>query len=328
MRTSFSLGRERKRPVRQELPMRKFELMGHRGACGLRPENTLPSFEFALDVGVDSIETDVHLTADGVPIICHEPFLDVRLCHRVNRDVPSLKDRPLLSQLSLAQVRGYRADGNLDPKRFPQQRPIITPLAQLLAAERGIHPFAIPTVADLFALVKAYAGPSGKKAGKTSAQQRHARKVILDFELKRVPFQPELVGDDYRGRGPGLMERQLLEEIHQADMLSRARVRSFDHRALAGIKSLEPKLTTAVLIWHAAPVSPGDIARSVGAELYCPDYRFVDEEMVSLAHAAGIRVIPWTVNDEADWQRLKDWGVDGIATDYPDLFSKYSSRSA
>lgn len=301
---------------------KKIELMGHRGARGMRPENTLPSFEFALDHGVDSIETDVLLTADKVAVLCHEPILSEKLCRRIRRDVPSAKEKPRLSELTLDQLRGYRADGNLDPARFPDQRPIVMPLAQMLAEDFGIDPFCIPTVAELFALVRAYAGLEGKKAGKTPTQQRKARKVILDFELKRVPFEPDLVGDDFRGDGPGLMERLLVEAIRQADLLDQCRVRSFDHRALAGVKKLEPRMAAAVLIAHTAPVSPGELTASVGAELYCPDYRFVDQQMIRVAHAQGLRVIPWTVNEPAVWDKLIAWGVDGIATDYPDRFPR------
>ena len=52
----------------------RFNLQGHRGARGLRPENTLPSFETALDLGVTSVETDLHLTRDSVPVLCHDPM--------------------------------------------------------------------------------------------------------------------------------------------------------------------------------------------------------------------------------------------------------------
>ena len=96
-------------------------------------------------------------------------------------------------------------------------------------------------------------------------------------------------------------------------------VRCFDHRSLAAIKALEPTLAVAVLIAETTPVSPGLLARQAGADVYCPDYRFVDEELIRQAHAEGVRVIPWTVNDAADWRKLRDWGVDGITTDFPGL---------
>src|SRR5262245_31234160 len=61
---------------------RAFDLQGHRGARGLRPENTLPSFEAAFDAGVSTVETDIHLTADGVAVIFHDDTLSERLCRR------------------------------------------------------------------------------------------------------------------------------------------------------------------------------------------------------------------------------------------------------
>ena len=141
---------------------RHFELQGHRGARGFRPENTLPSFEFAVDAGVDAIETDVLLTADRVPVLCHEPILHERLCRLLGSAVPPPLEHPWMSRLTLAQVRCYRADVNPEPGRFPRQEAIVTPLAALLAGEWGIDPFGIPTVADFFAFVQAYAGKAAK----------------------------------------------------------------------------------------------------------------------------------------------------------------------
>ncbi len=55
---------------------RKFTLIGHRGARGLFPENTIEGFAAAIAVGIDGIELDVAVTADGVPVICHDPALN------------------------------------------------------------------------------------------------------------------------------------------------------------------------------------------------------------------------------------------------------------
>src|SRR5271169_155556 len=103
-----------------------FESQGHRGARGLRPENTLPSFEAALDVGVDAIETDLLLTRDAVVVLCHDPLLPDRIFG------PSALPR-LLSRLTLAELRAWRAAGNPDPLRFPTQDPTPTPLATAFA---------------------------------------------------------------------------------------------------------------------------------------------------------------------------------------------------
>src|SRR5437588_935918 len=98
-----------------------FNLQGHRGARGLRPENTLPSFEAALDVGVSSIETDLHLTADGVIVLCHDPILSPRIVSPLPGSAP-LDGRLLVCGMNREQLRGYRVAGNPDPLRFPDQQ--------------------------------------------------------------------------------------------------------------------------------------------------------------------------------------------------------------
>src|SRR5947207_12971716 len=139
-----------------------FNLQGHRGARGLVPENTLPSFEFALDVGVSSIETDLHLSSDGVVIVSQDPPVG---------DPPRL-----ISQMSLAELRQVRVDRNLDPAQFPHQAATVTPLAGPFAAARGLHPFGLPTLDDLFAFVRAYA----ESADKPADLRARAERVLFD----------------------------------------------------------------------------------------------------------------------------------------------------
>ena len=232
---------------------RSIEVQGHRGARGLAPENTLAGFQLAIECGVDSIETDVHLSKDGVPVLCHDPR--------------PAAGAPLLRELTALELRD----------------------------------FAVPTLSDLFAL----------------ADER----VIFDLELKRVPFVPELIGDDYNGDGPGLLERRVAQAIEQAGVLHRTRVRSFDHRSVRAIRQLLPGIQTGLLTYHTAPADYA--AHLADAEMYCPHYLFVDEHIVQQVHAAGKRIIPYTVNEPAEWQRLVEWGVDGITTDFPDQLLKW-----
>jgi glycerophosphoryl diester phosphodiesterase len=282
--------------------MAKFELQGHRGARGLKPENTLPSFEIALDLSVSSIETDVHLTRDGVPVLFHDEAVSPRLCRlRRGHAAPDPATGPLVSSLRLAELRGYVADRNPDRKRFPGQDRAVTPLARRFARKVGIAPYSPPTLKELLDFAR-----------------QHARPVILDLELKRVPSRPDFIGDEFDGEAPGLLERRVVDAVRAAGAGERTTVRSFDHRCVRAVKQLAPELIGAVLIAETAPVDPAGLARSAGADVYCPDYRFLDAAQVRACHAAGVRVLPWTVNDEADWLRLLDWGVDGITTDYPD----------
>jgi len=273
-----------------------FEVQGHRGARGLLPENTLPSFEIALDLGVTSIETDVHLTRDDVPVLFHDPTITERLCGSAG---------PLVRSLTLAELRAFR----IGP---PGTQP--TPLAQYFAQARGFDPFGIPTLAEFFEFVHEYI----TAIGKTTVQQERARRLVFDLELKRVPFTPETIGDDFDGSAPALLEHLVVAAIRTAGALARTRVRSFDHRCVWAIKQLEPTLETGVLIYETAPRDVGGLLAAAQADMYCPDYHFVDAEIVRQVRTAGKRIIPYTVNEPEAWARLIEWGVDGVTTDYPD----------
>jgi glycerophosphoryl diester phosphodiesterase len=277
----------------------ELELQGHRGARGLKPENTLPGFEVAFDLGGTSVELDLHLTADGELLVYHDSHVSGRLCR------PAPPEPLPIRGLSLAELRRYRADHNPDPQRFPHQDASVTPRAQRFAEQRGIDPYTPPTLGELLAFAAEF-----------------ARSLRFDLELKRVPGRPELIGDDFDGKTAGLLERRVVEAIQAAGMLERTTVRSFDHRSVLAIKELEPRLTTAVLIAGTAPVDPVALVRTAGANVYCPSVDFLDEVQVQQCHAAGIRVVPWTVNEPSDWGRLLTWGVDGITTDFPDRLAE------
>lgn len=301
-----------------------FNLQGHRGARALHPENTLPSFEAALDAGVRSIETDVHLTRDGVAVLCHDPLLCDPPCRLLRPESATFSAiPPLVSRLTLADLRGYRADGNPDPGRFPDQSTAVTPLAALFAEQHGLHPYGIPTLEELLQFMAAYAGELGTLASKSKMQRQRAGSLLFDLELKRVPFHPETINDRYDGTAPGLLEERIVETVRRAGVTARTTVRSFDHRCVRLLRQMEPGLTGAVLLAETAPVAPAELIERADAQVYCPGYLFLDEMIVRQVHSAGARVLPWTVNQPEHWQRLLDWGVDGITTDVPDRLARY-----
>ena len=207
-------------------------------------------------------------------------------------DARPTPDAALVRELTLAQLRAYRVPGPAHPP---------TPLAERFAQERGIDPHGIPTLMEFFDFVAL-----------------HGRPIVFDLELKRVPFHPETIGDGFDGANPALLERLTVAAIRHAGVLARTRVRSFDHRCLRAIKQLEPSLEIGLLIHHTVPANLG--ALLADADVYCPEYHFVDADVVRQVHEAGKRIIPYTGNDPSDWQRLLAWGVDGMTTDYPDRF--------
>lgn len=296
-----------------------FDLQGHRGARGLKPENTLPAFEAALDLGVTTIETDLHLTRDDVAVLFHDEQISPGSCRRaVGAKVPEPASKPRVRSLSLAQLQDYLADQYADAVRYPTIDASVTPLARWYAEQQGVHPYAPPTLADLFAFAAAYSGAPGARAGKSDTRRQRAGRVRFALELKRIPYHPEVIGDDFAGAAAGVLEQRVVEAVRTADVLPRVSVIGFDHRSLRAIRQLEPRLTTAVCIYNTAPVDPAELVRQADAQGYGPDYHFLDEMQVRQLHAAGFRVVPWTVNEPRDWERLLAWGVDGIATDFPD----------
>lgn len=301
-----------------------FLLQGHRGARALKPENTLPSFEAAFDVGVRGVETDVHLTRDGVAVLYHDALVRDPPCVSIRPQPLTPSDPfPLLSRFSLAELRGYRANRNPDPRLFPDQDAEVTPLARLFAEQHGIDPYTIPTLDELFQFADAYAGEMGARAGKSEERRQRARIMLFDLELKRVPFHPETINDGFKGTTPSLLEERIVEAVRKADVVARTTVRSFDHRCVRLLRRMEPGLTGAVLLAETVPVAPAELLERAEARVYCPDYLFVDAALVRQVQAAGARVLPWTVNQPEHWQRLLDWGVDGITTDVPDRLVAY-----
>ena len=289
------------------LPVHAFDLQGHRGARGLAPENTLPAFRKALELGVDTIECDLAITRDGVVVIHH----DLRLNPDTTRgpDGRWLDQRgPAIAELTFAELQRYDV-GRLRPgsdyaKAFPDQQPV-----------DGTR---IPKLADLFDLVG--------KSGNT--------KVGFDCETKVSPLERHAT------LAPEAFARRVIAEIRAAGMAARTTVQSFDWSTLQVVQKEAPEIRTMYLTspqtlkrggdgeyspWLAgfAPELHGNsVPRAVhaaGGRIWAPNQAFLTPAMLAEAHALGIVVIPWTVNEPATIGKLLDMGVDGLISDRPDL---------
>jgi glycerophosphoryl diester phosphodiesterase len=285
-----------------------FDLQAHRGGRGLRPENTLASFENALRMGVTTLELDIAITADGIPVISHDSALNPA----ITRDAQGqwLQERgPLIKSLTLAQVQSYDV-GRINPtsryaREFPDQQP-----------RDGQR---ISTLAVLFKLVN----------------DLGAKDVHFDMETKINPHYPEST------LAPEAFVNTLLAVIRDAGMTRRVMVQSFDWRTLELLHQLEPGLRTMYLTieapdfntlkdgaWNAGHLLKdhgGSVSRMIRASagsaagvIWAPNDSNLSVSLVKEAQGLGLQVIPWTVNQKPQMERLMDWGVDGIITDYPD----------
>lgn len=290
-----------------------FELQGHRGARGLMPENTLAAFEHALEVGVTTLELDIAITADGVPVISHDTALNPAL----TRDAQGQWIKapgPLIKSLTLAQLQTYDV-GRLDPasayaREYPLQQP-----------QDGQR---IPTLAALFDMVK----------------QRGADSVRFAIETKIHPARPNETAT------PQAFVDIVLKVIRDAGMKQRVRIISFDWRTLNLVRQREPAMETVCItvegpdgsnlqyrammdgLLRAAYPSAAHMVKASGCAVWSPNFASIDSAKVKSAQHLGVKVIPWTVNEAADMDRLISWGVDGIVTDYPDRLRDAMARAA
>jgi glycerophosphoryl diester phosphodiesterase len=285
-------------------PAGAFDLQGHRGTRGNAPENTLPAFERALEIGVTTLELDIGVTADGVVVIAHDPYLNPVIARDAGGQWLTGAQGPLIKSLTLAQLQAYDV-GRINPD---------TPYAKTFSTQQPRDGTRIPALQALFDRVKALG----------------ANDVRFNIETKINPGQP----DDTVS--PEAMTRALLRVVRDAGMTRRVAIQSFDWRTLRLVQQLEPAIPTVYLTVQTANsdnLQSGDwtaglkfadfgsapkMVKASGGAVWSPNGDAVTEVLVKDAQALGLKVIPWTINNPADMERLIGWGVDGIITDYPD----------
>ena len=284
---------------------RTIDVEGHRGARGVRPENTLPSFEAALDAGVTTLELDLHLSQDGRLVIRHDAEVTSEKCRTDDSTVPDPATLPLVRSLTAAELARYVCDLNPDQPRFPDQ---VADPGDVAAGD-----YSIVTLPQLFEFVDRYASD----VRKTEGQRRNAVTVQFNVETKRRPDRPETIGDGFDGTNPGEFEQALAMVIAERGYEDRVIVQSFDHRSLWAFRTIAPNVRLAALTFDEQP--DFDALADSGAAIWSPQFTSLTAVIVADAQAAGLDVIPWTVNDEEQVCALLGMGVDGLITDRPDL---------
>ena len=268
-----------------------FDTQGHRGCRGLMPENTFPAMIHALDMGVVTLEMDVVITKDKKVILSHEPFFNHEITTKPDGNYVTEKEERSLNifQMNYEETKKYDVGEKPHP-RFPQQ--------QKLKAVK-------PLLADVFDSVNFY-----MKGAKRAYP-------YFNIETKCLP-----VSDNLYHPGPNEFVDLLMQVIQEKGMTKQVLIQSFDFRTLQYLHKIYPAIATVMLIEDTDKTSLNDQIKKLGftATVYSPHYSLVNEELIKQCHENNMRIIPWTVNDKAIMQRLKKWGVDGIISDYPNLF--------
>jgi len=253
-----------------------FDITGHRGARGLRPENTLPAFEAGLDHLVTSIETDIGITADRVALIWHDQFLDPRSCRRADGVHYMLRNRVYIRDISLAEAQSGFICDKLHRTRFPRQANelALSPVAVAFAAhERLISPYVPTHIEQLFRFTDFYAGyyltGPGSSHPQAAARAANAQNLCFSIETKILPLPNDppgtsaanlplpIHGDPTTNHtaDPQTFVTELCEAIRRNHLEDRARVLSFDFRILQLVEEQFPKICTCYLVESAESLS-------------------------------------------------------------------------
>jgi glycerophosphoryl diester phosphodiesterase len=286
-----------------------FDLQGHRGARGLAPENTLEGFATALRIGVTTLELDVGVTKEGVVVVSHDRVLNPD--HTRGPDGAFLAvPGPAIRALTLAELKQYDV-GRIKPG---------TAYAAAFPLQRPVDGARIPALGEVFAL----------------ARRIGANDVRFNIETKLTPTSGAETPE------PEAFANAVAAVVRSSGMAARVTVQSFDWRTLMALRGIAPEIERSCLTvetpqdntlqrgqpgpspWTAGldiddfGGSTPKLVAAAGCHVWSPFYRNVSAAVMADAAAAGVRVIPWTVNERADMERLIDLKVDGLISDYPD----------
>jgi glycerophosphoryl diester phosphodiesterase len=264
----------------------KFDVQGHRGCRGLKPENTIPAFITALDLGVTTIEMDIAITADGQIIVSHEPWMTAAICLDSSGNEIKAKEETKYNiyQMTYAQVKQWDC-GSRKNAQFPDQQKmkIVKPLLSEVIVAVENH-------------IKSYS----------------RYEVDYNIEIKSTPK-----GDNKFHPKPQEFSDLVYNLLDQYLPLERVVIQSFDFRVLKYWREKYPEVRLAALVDNMKTIDENIKNLGFHPFIYSPDYKQLSKEGVSYLHNMGMRCIPWTVNAKKEMQELKDWDVDGIITDYP-----------
>ena len=266
-----------------------FDLEGHRGCRGLMPENTVPAMLRALQIGVTTLEMDAVITRDKQVVMSHEPFFNHEIATKPDGTTFTATEdgKYNIYKMDYAEVETWDVGLKLHP-RFPDQHK---------------QHATKPRLADLIDSVEEY------------IRIHHQKPVDYNIETKCLPATDRLFHPE-----PAEFVQLLMDVIVQKKLQSRTMIQSFDIRTLKIMHEKYPAVRTSLLIedYDKRPASTQLQALGFTPTVYSPAYQLVDSALVAYCHAQQMKLIPWTVNDQAEYNRLRQLSVDGIITDFPD----------
>lgn len=296
-----------------------FDLEAHRGGRDIRPENTLYSYAYAIELGATSIECDMQLTKDGQIVMSHNPILNSDITRDENGNYIE-NNKYDIRLMTVDELKKFDV-GVMDPNCGEYY--------DLHGKTQFTYDAKIPTLEELI-------------------QSYGDKNIVLNIETKSYP-DPASAG--YKNNAdPKKFVEVFNNIVKKYDMEDRVVLQSFDWQTLIEMKKLNPNISTSAL-WQEQPSwgrdseslrryekkkspwlggldikdyqgNPVKAAHAIGADIISPYYTEISKQDVDEAHSLGMKVVPWTVNNEKDMNMLLDMGVDGIISDKPWLLKQ------
>lgn len=268
-----------------------FDKQGHRGCRGLMPENTWPAMKKALDLGVTTLEMDIAFTKNKDAVLSHDPWFAEEITTKPDGKYMGPREERKFNIYWMTYEDVKTFDVGMKPHpRFPQQ--------QKMKAVK-------PLLKDVIDSVKEY------------MMTRKRPFPYFNIETKTIPdfdgvFHPK----------PEEFVDLLMAVIKEKGIEEYVIIQSFDFRTLKYLHQKYPSIKTAALIEDYDKKELSEQLKELGftPTIYSPAYQLVDKNLIKACHRKNIKVIPWTVNTKEKIDELKKIGVDGIITDYPNLF--------
>ena len=277
--------------AQSSINMEQLDKQGHRGCRGLYPENTIPGFLKAIDLGVTTLEMDLVITKDKKVILSHEPFFNHEITTLPNGEyVSESNERELnIYEMVYSKVKKYDVGQKAHPRFLQQQK---------IKANK-------PLLTEVIDSVEMHAKTNNKQP------------LFYNIETK---IQPQT--DNVYHPEPQEFVDLMMAVILGKKIQNRVIVQSFDSRSLQYLHQKYPSVKTALLVEAFDKKSFEKQIEDLGftPTIYSPAQELVDLNLVQECRSKKIKLIPWTVNDLETIRRFVALGVDGIITDYPNLF--------
>lgn len=269
----------------------KFDWQGHRGCRGLLPENSIPAFIKAIDLNVATLEMDVAVSKDNKIIVSHEPWMSSDICLTpLGKSISKEEEKSIkIYEIDYSLIAAFDC-GSLGNKRFPKQQKL---------------PVSKPSLKDVFLACEKH------------INKNNLNKVRYNIEIKSKPEWDSIFSPT-----PDIFSKLLVEELKVSGIsMDRFCLQSFDVRVLKYLHANYPEITIAYLIEEPYEDILSLLEDNLGftPPIFSPYYKLLSQQKVKTAQQVGMKVIPWTVNTKKEMEELRNWGVDGIITDYPNI---------